>query len=102
MKDERQQAGQPKAGRRMLADKSDRLSGIGLEKYASVFAEAEIDFLTLTNLVEDNFKELGLPLGPRREVWGAVKRLGDRAGLPPSQPHTGPTTARRSTVQSDA
>lgn len=52
------------------------LSGLGLEKYASAFAEAEIDFETLPELEEGDLVELGLPLGPRRKLWGAIKRLG--------------------------
>ena len=51
------------------------LSGLGLEKYASAFAEAEIDFETLPELEEGDLVELGLPLGPRRKLWGAIKRL---------------------------
>jgi hypothetical protein len=47
-----------------------------LEKYASAFAEAEIDFETLPELEEGDLVELGLPLGPRRKLWGAIKRLG--------------------------
>ena len=52
------------------------LSGLGLEKYASAFAAAEIDFETLRELEEGDLVELGLPLGPRRKLWGAIKRLG--------------------------
>lgn len=53
----------------------DWLAEIGLEKYTSVFTDAEIDFETLPELVEDDLKELKLPLGPRRRIWGAISRL---------------------------
>lgn len=59
-----------------MRDISSWLADLGLEKYVSVFAEAEIDFETLPELEEDDLKELGLPLGPRRKIWGAIKRLG--------------------------
>ena len=72
------------------------LTELGLEKYVSAFADAEIDFETLPDLAEDNLKELGLPLGPRRKVWGAIQRLGaadtpsaetpTSVALPESQP----------------
>jgi len=58
------------------------LSGLGLEKYASAFAAAEIDFETLRELEEGDLEELGLPLGPRRKLWGAIKRLGAAPSAP--------------------
>lgn len=48
------------------------LTDLGLQKYASAIEEAEIDFETLFDLEEDDLKELGLPLGPRRKVWKAI------------------------------
>ncbi|MGB0504799.1 MAG: AAA family ATPase [Pikeienuella sp.] len=51
------------------------LADIGLEKYITVFEDAEIDFDVLSELVEDDLKELDLPLGPRRKIWGAISRL---------------------------
>jgi class 3 adenylate cyclase/predicted ATPase len=51
------------------------LSELGLEKYISNFADAEVDFETLSELERDDLTELGLPLGPRRKIWGAIKRL---------------------------
>ena len=35
------------------------LAGLGLDKYSEVFAEAEIDLLTLPHLTEDVLKDLG-------------------------------------------
>jgi class 3 adenylate cyclase/tetratricopeptide (TPR) repeat protein/ABC-type transport system involved in cytochrome c biogenesis ATPase subunit len=58
-----------------LHDIQSWLTSLGLEKYIPAFAEAEIDFATLPDLEEDDLKELGLPLGPRRKVWAAIKRL---------------------------
>ena len=59
-----------------LPDINSWLAGLGLEKYCSAFLEAEVDFDTLPDLAEGDLKELGLPLGPRRKVWGAIQRLG--------------------------
>ncbi|RBW41481.1 hypothetical protein DS901_17245 [Loktanella sp. D2R18] len=50
------------------------LADIGLQRYAKVFEEAEIDVDTLPELLEEDLKELGLPLGPRRKIWGAITR----------------------------
>lgn len=51
------------------------LESVGLEKYIPVFVEAEVDFETLVELDEDDFKELGLPLGPRRKILKALSQL---------------------------
>jgi class 3 adenylate cyclase/tetratricopeptide (TPR) repeat protein len=58
------------------------LAEFGLEKYASAFGEAEIDFETLADLEKEDLNELGLPLGPRRKIWAAIQRLGE----PPASP----------------
>jgi len=48
------------------------LTANGLEKFAPVFAEHEVDFDTLRLLTEDDVRELGLPLGPRRKLLTAL------------------------------
>ncbi len=63
------------------------LDELGLEKYLSTFEDAEIDFETLADLEEDDLKELGLPLGPRRKAWRAIQRLGSIATASESTPH---------------
>jgi class 3 adenylate cyclase/tetratricopeptide (TPR) repeat protein len=79
------------------------LSDLGLDRYLSAFIEAEIDFETLPDLEEEDLKELGLPLGPRRKVWAAIKRFGEPSltpapdlaettTLPLSSPKTEPAT----------
>ena len=81
------------------------LTEIGLAKYAPLFAEAEIDFETLPELVEDDLKELGLPLGPRRKIWGAIKRLAghpDTAPQPVDREPTAPGAATEPAHASDA
>lgn len=51
------------------------LSELGLEKYVSAFEEAEIEFADLVHLTDDDLKEVGLPVGPRRRVNEAIKNL---------------------------
>ena len=59
------------------------LSELGLSKYAQAFADAEIDPDALPHLTEDDLKELGLPIGPRRKAMEAIKRLRDLDGRNP-------------------
>ncbi len=51
---------------------------LGLGKYVPVFADAEIDMVALPHLTEDDLKELGLPIGPRRKIMDAIEHLGAR------------------------
>jgi class 3 adenylate cyclase len=60
------------------------LAGLGLEKYASAFAEHEIDFEHLPLLTEEDVRELGLPIGPRRKL---LKAIGALHNAPPTQHH---------------
>ena len=48
------------------------LARLGLSKYAEAFAAHEVDFEALRHLSDDDLKELGLPLGPRRKVLAAL------------------------------
>ncbi len=63
-----------------MSDIESWLAGIGLEKYADLFKDAEIDVAILPELREDDLKELGLPIGPRRKIWGAIQHI--------KEPHT--------------
>ena len=56
------------------------LEGLGLAKYASSFAENEIDFEALPHLTESMLAELGLPIGPRAKVLAAIAGLRTLAG----------------------
>ena len=55
------------------------LSGLGLEKYAPAFLEHEIGFDTVGRLTEDDLKELGFPIGPRRKFLAAAAALNAQA-----------------------
>ena len=56
----------------MAIDIEQWLDNLGLSKYADVFAENEIDLDAVGLLSEEDFKELGLPMGPRRKLLAAV------------------------------
>jgi class 3 adenylate cyclase/predicted ATPase len=51
------------------------LASIGLEKYAKRFAENAIDFSVVSDLTEQDLKELGVPLGHRRKMLRAIAEL---------------------------
>ncbi len=58
------------------------LTALGLEKFAPVFIEQEIDFDILPLLNEDDVRELGLPLGPRRKLLAALADLRNDGAVP--------------------
>lgn len=47
---------------------SEWLASQGLERYAQAFHDAEIDVSTVDLLTDDDLRELGIPLGPRRKI----------------------------------
>jgi class 3 adenylate cyclase/predicted ATPase len=59
------------------------LEELGLGKYGATFIEHEISFEALPHLTDDDLKELGLPLGPRRVVAAAIAKLSPPARSPP-------------------
>jgi class 3 adenylate cyclase/predicted ATPase len=59
-----------------VTDIADWLQGLGLGKYAGVFAEHEITLEVLPYLTESDVDRLGLPTGPRRRLMAAVESLG--------------------------
>ncbi len=63
-----------------MADKiGPWLESLGLGRYANVFAENEITFEALPHLTQDDLKEIGLPVGPRRIVSQAIAKLASPA-----------------------
>ena len=53
----------------------DWLQQLGLERYAPVFAENEVDLDALRLLAEQDLQQLGLPLGPRKKLLNAIAVL---------------------------
>ena len=56
-------------------DIDDLLKQLDLEQYLPAFKENEVDIRALPHLSEDDLKDLGLPLGPRRRLQNAIKEL---------------------------
>jgi class 3 adenylate cyclase len=50
------------------------LQRLGLEQYADLFAAQGVDFRLLPSLTDQDLKDLGLPLGPRRIVLRATRQ----------------------------
>jgi class 3 adenylate cyclase/predicted ATPase len=55
------------------------LEGLGLGKYARVFAEQAIDSDVLADLTDADLEKLGIPLGDRKRMLKAIVALGARA-----------------------
>ena len=56
----------------MAGDIAQWLEGLGLGQYAQAFVDNEIDLEVLLELTEDDLRELGLPMGPRKKLLKAV------------------------------
>ncbi len=79
------------------------LTEIGLESYASVFAQNEVDFDVLASLTEADLQALGLPLGARKRLLQAVaKRDGQGAAEAVSPPTASSALAPSPTPESSA
>jgi class 3 adenylate cyclase/tetratricopeptide (TPR) repeat protein len=58
-----------------ISDLRQWLVELGLGKYAEVFAENEIELGDLPDLSEEDLRELGLPMGPRKRILGRACTL---------------------------
>ena len=65
----------------MTHDVVNWLNGLGLSKYSGLFAENEIDFDVLTELTEQDLKDLQIPLGPRKKILKGIEGLRDGSGI---------------------
>ena len=63
---------------RVASTIKDWLNNLGLGKYAQAFADNEIDLEVLPHLSDEDLKQIGLPLGPRRKLQQAILPLGSR------------------------
>jgi class 3 adenylate cyclase len=59
------------------------LKSHGLERYAALFEQNELDLPTLQLLTENDLKELGLPFGPRKRI---LNLIGEERRLEKSSP----------------
>ena len=76
----------------MSDDVKNWLEKFDLGKYTEVFADNEIDFRALPRLSEDDIKELGLPLGARRNLQAALEQLIQDVTKPRQRDQSEPTT----------
>ena len=82
------------------------LTEIGLESYASVFAQNEVDFSVAHALTDEELRELGLSLGARKKFLLAAAALANivaparasAAGATPSTASPAPSAAPESTA----
>ncbi|KAL5711679.1 hypothetical protein ACHQM5_013938 [Ranunculus cassubicifolius] len=44
------------------------LQSLGLEKYSITFQKEEIDMTALIHMTDDDLKDLGIPMGPRKKI----------------------------------
>ena len=65
------------------------LASIGLSEYAQRFADNAIDLSVIRDLTEQDFKDLGVPLGHRRKMLRAIAEL-DASALAPAETTTEP------------
>ena len=62
------------------------LDGLGLGKYgATVFAENEIDLDTLPYVTDEALEKIGVALGARLKILGAIAAQSDVGSLPPKR-----------------
>lgn len=65
-----------------MMDLASWLTRLGLDKYIGAFIANEIDLVALRYLQDEDLKELGLPIGPRRKILAAIDLLADDARSP--------------------
>jgi len=64
-------------------DVENWLGALGLERYNDAFRENEIDFDSLRHISEDDLKEIGVALGPRRKILAAIVDLPEAGAAKP-------------------
>ena len=73
------------------------LRGLGLERYAQAFEDAEVTLEVLPELTEADLRELGLPLGPRKTVLKAIQALALSTAPGPVETRASPDIANTAT-----
>jgi class 3 adenylate cyclase len=61
----------------VMSDIASWLARLGLDKYIEAFTANEVDLDARRHLQEEDLKELGLPIGPRRKVLAAIASFVD-------------------------
>ena len=81
---------------------TDWLEKLGLGQYAQRFAENDISFSVLSDLTDQDLKEIGVSLGHRRQLLREIANLDKTAAASPSAPSLTPPPAATPTVASHA
>jgi class 3 adenylate cyclase/tetratricopeptide (TPR) repeat protein len=76
-----------------MSDIRQWLKDLGLERFADAFEREELTPADLSELSDDELKELGLPLGPRKRVLKAIEAL--RTGGTILPPHSSGSDATK-------
>jgi class 3 adenylate cyclase/predicted ATPase len=76
-----------------MRDVQQWLTELGLSQYAPAFSENEIYFDVLPALTEDDLRELGLPMGPRKKLLKAIAALEAKPSV--AEDHSEPTLPSR-------
>jgi len=71
------------------------LKQLGLDQYAEVFSEQQIDMEVLSDLTEADFEKLGIPLGPRKKLLKAIATLQPFSSVNHSTPLEASVAERR-------
>jgi hypothetical protein len=83
----------------------DLLTNLGLERFANVFEENELDLDALVLATDDDLRSLNLPMGPMLKLRDGVKRLKELMGLreptPPVKPEPAVKREREENGASD-
>jgi class 3 adenylate cyclase len=84
----------------MTKDICDWLDTLGLSKYSDAFVENEVDVRDLPGLMDEDLKELGLPLGPRRRILMTIDQADVlESGTTASASSTGEIPERRNDAE---
>ena len=78
-----------------MGDVGQWLERLDLGQYAAVFRENDIDLDLVSELTEDDLRELGLSLGHRRKLLKAVAALSDGSDPAPSAAAEGQAATRQ-------
>ncbi|WP_457588364.1 SAM domain-containing protein [Ensifer canadensis] len=67
------------------------MAEIGLGHLTDKFVDAQIDFDTLALLSDQDLRELGIPMGPRRKLLAAIAAFGSSVRRPGGRSDSGRT-----------
>ena len=81
-----------------MSDIRQWLTDLGLERFAEAFEREELTPANLPELSDDELKDLGLPLGPRKTILKAIEALRNGDTIPPPR---SPASASGTVVDPD-